>query len=124
MNSFDYIRPATVAEAIAAAAEPGSAFLAAGTNLLDMMKIGALRPDRLVDLTHLPGLSEVEWLSDGGVRIGARRAPPLGRCTGHCGSRGLLAKLRAYGRPERGRGAPAARAACAAERAWARTIST
>lgn len=71
MNSFDYIRPATVAEAIAAAAEPGSAYLAAGTNLIDMMKTGALRPDRLVDLTHLPGLSDVEWLADGGVRIGA-----------------------------------------------------
>lgn len=71
MNSFDYIRPASVAEAIAAAAEPGSAYLAAGTNLIDMMKTGALRPDRLVDLTHLPGLSDVEWLADGGVRIGA-----------------------------------------------------
>ena len=29
MKSFDYIRPASVPEAIAAAAEPGSAYLAA-----------------------------------------------------------------------------------------------
>ena len=44
MNLFDYIRPASVAEAIAAASEPGSAYLAAGTNLLDLMKGGALAP--------------------------------------------------------------------------------
>ena len=71
MKHFDYLRPATVAEAVAAAAEPGSAYLAAGTNLLDLMKGGTVRPDRLVDVTRLPGLDGIEWLSDGGVRIGA-----------------------------------------------------
>ncbi|MFZ0778774.1 MAG: xanthine dehydrogenase family protein subunit M, partial [Xanthobacteraceae bacterium] len=40
MNTFDYVRPATVQEAIAAASEPGAAYLAAGTNLLDLMKGG------------------------------------------------------------------------------------
>ena len=55
MNRFDYVRPASVAEAIAAAAEPGAAYLAAGTNLLDLMKTGAARPSRLVDVTRLPG---------------------------------------------------------------------
>ena len=34
---------------------PGSAYLAAGTNLLDLMKGGVARPDRLVDVTRLPG---------------------------------------------------------------------
>src|SRR5438309_11929034 len=34
MNSFDYVRPASVADAVAAAAEPGAAYLASGTNLL------------------------------------------------------------------------------------------
>ena len=71
MNRFDYVRPATVAEAVAAAAEPGSAYLAGGTNLLDLMKGGAMRPDRLVDITRLPGLDRIERLADGGVRIGA-----------------------------------------------------
>lgn len=70
MNRFDYIRPQSVGEAVAAAAVPGSAYLAAGTNLLDLMKVGAARPDRLVDVTRLPGLGEIEWLADG-VRIGA-----------------------------------------------------
>ena len=31
MNTFDYVRPASVQEAIAAASEPGAAYLAAGT---------------------------------------------------------------------------------------------
>ena len=56
MKQFDYVRPATVAEAVAAAAQPGAAYLAAGTNLLDLMKGGVSRPDRLVDVTHLAGL--------------------------------------------------------------------
>jgi xanthine dehydrogenase YagS FAD-binding subunit len=71
MKNFDYVRPASVADAIAAAAEPGAAYLAAGTNLLDLMKGGVTRPDRLVDVTRLPGLDRIEWLPDGGVRIGA-----------------------------------------------------
>jgi len=68
---FDYVRPASVAEAIAAAAAPGAVYLAGGTNLLDLMKGETLRPDRLVDVTRLPGLDRIEWLGDGGVRIGA-----------------------------------------------------
>jgi xanthine dehydrogenase YagS FAD-binding subunit len=71
MNRFDYFRPASVADAVAAAATPGSAYLAAGTNLLDLMKGGTARPERIVDITRLPGLDRIEWLPDGGVRIGA-----------------------------------------------------
>lgn len=71
MNRFEYIRPASVAEAIEAAAVSGAAYLGAGTNLLDLMKIGVARPERLVDITRLPGLGAIEWDADGGVRIGA-----------------------------------------------------
>src|SRR5581483_7048307 len=71
MKQFDYIRPATVAEAVAAAAQPGATYLAAGTNLLDLMKGNVSRPDRLVDVTHLDGLDRIERLADGSLRIGA-----------------------------------------------------
>jgi xanthine dehydrogenase YagS FAD-binding subunit len=71
MNRFEYIRPGTVSEAVLAAAGPSAAFLAAGTNLVDLMKGGVARPDRLVDITRLPGLDRVEHLPDGGLRIGA-----------------------------------------------------
>jgi xanthine dehydrogenase YagS FAD-binding subunit len=71
MKTFDYVRPTTISEAIAAAAEPGAAYLAAGTNLLDLMKGGITRPNRLVDVTRLPGLDRIELTADGGIRIGA-----------------------------------------------------
>src|SRR5262245_57410950 len=35
------------------------------------MKGGIVRPDRLVDITHLPGLDHIERLTDGSLRIGA-----------------------------------------------------
>ena len=72
MKTFDYLRPTTIAEAVAAASEPGAAYLAGGTNLLDLMKGGITQPRRLVDVNHLPGLAAIEQLTDGGVRIGAR----------------------------------------------------
>jgi xanthine dehydrogenase YagS FAD-binding subunit len=71
MNRFDYVRAASVAEAVTAASAPGATFLAAGTNLLDLMKGGVSRPARLVDITRLPGLNQIEPLPDGGLRIGA-----------------------------------------------------
>ncbi|MFI5011653.1 MAG: FAD binding domain-containing protein [Hyphomicrobiales bacterium] len=71
MNSFEYFRPATISEAVAAASEPGAAYLAGGTNLLDLMKGGITRPSRLIDVNRLPGLDRVEHLAGGGVRIGA-----------------------------------------------------
>jgi xanthine dehydrogenase YagS FAD-binding subunit len=71
MNLFDYVRPATIAEAVTAAAAPGAAYIAGGTNLLDLMKGGVTRPSRLVDIIRLPGLGAIARLADGGMRIGA-----------------------------------------------------
>jgi xanthine dehydrogenase YagS FAD-binding subunit len=71
MKNFEYLRPTTVSDAVAAAASPGAAYLASGTNLLDLMKGGISRPDRLVDVTRLPGLDRIDRLADGGIRIGA-----------------------------------------------------
>jgi xanthine dehydrogenase YagS FAD-binding subunit len=71
MKSFEYVRATTVGEAVSAAAQPGAAYLAAGTNLLDLMKGGVSKPNRLVDITRLPGLDRIEDLPDGSVRIGA-----------------------------------------------------
>ncbi len=71
MNTFEFVRPATAADAVAAAAVPGAAYHAGGTNLLDLMKGGIARPTRLVDVNRLPGLDAIEHLPDGGVRIGA-----------------------------------------------------
>ena len=60
MKPFDYVRPVTLQQAVAAASQPGAVYLAAGTNLLDLMKGGISRPDSLVDITHLSGLDRIE----------------------------------------------------------------
>lgn len=65
MNLFDYTR----ADSLQAATGAEGAFLAGGTNLLDLMKIGVATPSRLVDITRLP-LAEVEEV-EGSLRIGA-----------------------------------------------------
>ncbi len=71
MNRFDYVRPHTVAEAVAAGSRPGAAYLGGGTNLLDLMKGGVSAPAHLVDLTRLPGLDRIARDPDGGTRVGA-----------------------------------------------------
>jgi xanthine dehydrogenase YagS FAD-binding subunit len=70
MNLFDYTRPATIAQAFDAW-QPGAAYLGGGTNLVDLMKTGALRPTKLIDINRLPGLDRIETLPNGDVRIGA-----------------------------------------------------
>jgi len=71
MNLFDYVRASSVDEAVAAVAKPGARILAGGTNLLDLMKIGVAEPTTLVDITRLEDLKRIDWLTDGGVRIGS-----------------------------------------------------
>jgi xanthine dehydrogenase YagS FAD-binding subunit len=72
MNPFDYTRAADANEAITGiAAKPHGKFLGGGTNLIDLMKMGAETPDQLIDINRLP-LTQVEEIPDGkGVRIGA-----------------------------------------------------
>ena len=47
----------------------GATYLAGGTNLVDLMKLGATRPTMLVDVGGL-GFDTVDELDDGGLRIG------------------------------------------------------
>ncbi|MWB78728.1 xanthine dehydrogenase family protein subunit M [Pseudooceanicola sp. 216_PA32_1] len=70
MKLFDFIQPATIDEALSAW-RPGAAWLGGGTNLVDLMKTGAMQPDAVIDITRLPGLDRIETLPDGSTRIGA-----------------------------------------------------
>jgi len=70
MKRFDYVRPLSVADALAAYT-PGAAYLGGGTNLLDLMKIGVAQPDTLIDLGRIAELDAIEMLPGGGARIGA-----------------------------------------------------
>lgn len=71
MKAFGYVRPRTVEEAAEAyAAHPGARYLAGGTNLVDLMKLGVESPAVLVDIGRLP-LDTVEEQPDGSLRVGA-----------------------------------------------------
>jgi xanthine dehydrogenase YagS FAD-binding subunit len=67
MRLFTFQRVAEVNEAVAAAS--GAAFLAGGTNLVDLMKIEVLNPERVLDVSRLP-LREIA-LREGALEIGA-----------------------------------------------------
>ncbi|MCH0542626.1 xanthine dehydrogenase family protein subunit M [Streptomyces sp. MUM 203J] len=97
MKPFAYVRAHSVDEATAAhAGRPGARYLAGGTNLVDLMKLGVETPDTLVDIGGLP-LGDVQELPDGGLRVGATvrssdlAAHPLVRARYAAVSRALLA---------------------------------
>jgi xanthine dehydrogenase YagS FAD-binding subunit len=71
MRAFTYQRVHSPAEAAsAAAATPGSRFIAGGTNLLDLMKLEIETPAHLIDVNGI-GMDRIEPTRDGGLRVGA-----------------------------------------------------
>jgi xanthine dehydrogenase YagS FAD-binding subunit len=71
VRPFAYVRASDPDTAVArAAARPGVRYLAGGTNLLDLMKLGVEEADVLVDVSRLP-LGGITTEDDGGLRIGA-----------------------------------------------------
>ena len=69
MRAFDYARASGIEDAVAAAAA-GATILAGGTNLVDLMKLEAVAPERVIDIGRI-GLDGIEDTKDGGLRIGA-----------------------------------------------------
>jgi xanthine dehydrogenase YagS FAD-binding subunit len=71
VKPYSYVRAQDVGGAVAALAEaPDAAFLAGGTNLVDLMKLEVMAPDVLVDVRRLTS-ERIEESPDGGVRVGA-----------------------------------------------------
>jgi xanthine dehydrogenase YagS FAD-binding subunit len=71
MRPFAYRRPGDVAGAVRMLAQaPNGTFLAGGTNLVDLMRLGVATPEVLVDVRRL-GSDRIEELPEGGLRIGA-----------------------------------------------------
>jgi xanthine dehydrogenase YagS FAD-binding subunit len=71
MRPFAYGRAATVDDALTVAREPGTAILAGGTELLNWMRLGVVSPERVIDISRVQGLANIEPLPGGGLRIGA-----------------------------------------------------
>jgi xanthine dehydrogenase YagS FAD-binding subunit len=71
MMPLTYTRPSDVGQAVdLLAAAPRGAFLAGGTNLVDLLKLGVAKPDLLVDVRRLTS-ALIEELPDGGMLVGA-----------------------------------------------------
>lgn len=77
MKPFALERATDRAAAIAAAAASATAqqgasvrFLAGGTTLVDLMKLGVEQPERVIDINRL-GLDGIQEPADGGLRVGA-----------------------------------------------------
>ena len=78
MTPFAYDRAPNLAAAVATRArhrsdgarEPGADFFAGGTDMVQLMREGLRNPDRVVDITGLPGLDRIEDRG-GSLRLGA-----------------------------------------------------
>lgn len=71
MKNFSYIRPTTLDSALRElSGEEQRDILAGGTTMVDLMKLGVVSPDRLVDITGIESLEHYEIGSDR-LRFGA-----------------------------------------------------
>jgi xanthine dehydrogenase YagS FAD-binding subunit len=71
MNAFRYAQAHDAASALATMeSDAGAAYIAGGTNVVDLMKDDVVRPTLLVDITRLP-MRGIDALPGGGVRLGA-----------------------------------------------------
>lgn len=69
MHPFAYARADDARSALDAAARPGAAYIAGGTDLMQLWKAGIAAPDLVIDISRLP-LDTVEPHADG-IAIGA-----------------------------------------------------
>lgn len=70
MHNFDFVKPATLAEAVTAMAREGAQALSGGQTLVPTMKQRLAAPDVLVSLTGIAELKGV-CLGDDGLSVGA-----------------------------------------------------
>ncbi|UCI05174.1 FAD binding domain-containing protein [Mesorhizobium sp. B1-1-8] len=71
MQAFAYGKASDIVEALAEASAPDTVFLAGGTELLNWLRLGIVKPARVIDIGRLEGLTGVSRLPDGGLHIGA-----------------------------------------------------
>lgn len=71
-RAFSYVRPASIAEALAAFAEAGgdASYIAGGQSLVPALALRLQAPERLIDIAHIPELRGVA-VHEGRLRLGA-----------------------------------------------------
>ncbi len=74
MQPFQYLKPANMADALAAmltSASRAKQVLAGGTTLIDLMKLNVMRPDVLIDIGGLAELTGIDTSGDREMSFGA-----------------------------------------------------
>ena len=71
MREFVYERPGTVEEAVAAMRSGDARALAGGTDLVPQLREGRRGAGHIIDIKHIPDVTAISVLPDGGVSIGA-----------------------------------------------------
>lgn len=71
LPNFAYIRPKSLADAVAQIRSPKARIHAGGTDLLGCLRDGAFAAEKLVSIAHLDQLKGIDRTPDGGARIGA-----------------------------------------------------
>jgi xanthine dehydrogenase YagS FAD-binding subunit len=71
MQPFAYGRATDLSAGLGEAVAPDTVFLAGGTELLNWLRLGIMRPSRVIDLMGLQEPARIEPLPGGGLRIGA-----------------------------------------------------
>jgi xanthine dehydrogenase YagS FAD-binding subunit len=89
MKTFTLLPVLTLAEGARESAHPGSILKAGGVDLLDRMKEGLEKPDRVISIAHVPGHDAIEIGSP--ARIGALAT--LARIDGHADLRRVYPAL-------------------------------
>ncbi|MDM0004666.1 xanthine dehydrogenase family protein subunit M [Variovorax sp. J22G73] len=73
MRDFAYLRPFGIDEAVQLMSkhQPGARYIAGGTTLFDLMKLGVEAPSTVIDITRIEGLRDIDASARGELRIGA-----------------------------------------------------
>ncbi len=71
LPSFEYLRAATPAEVHQILQKDNVRLMMGGTDLFPQMRDNAFRPQRVVDVKHLPGMQEVTFEPTTGLTVGA-----------------------------------------------------
>ena len=73
LPEFKYVAPTTVEEAVTLLAQYGdkAKLMAGGTDLINFIKDGVIKPEVLIDLKSVQGMDQLEFDPEQGLTIGA-----------------------------------------------------
>lgn len=71
MRAIEYVAPSSIADAVKALGDPEARALAGGTDVIIQAREGRRNVGLMVDIKHIPEISELSLSADGSLRVGA-----------------------------------------------------